>query len=143
MLNITFNKTEDVLVYVDNYFNLNYDDAWFSDSLVQKMILDIDKSTVLQGTAINSPVLGIISPEKISGGVKALILMLKEDRVVWATACGDNCAKWIIEISRIKDLTICLSHIMEFKEDFEAFCIDTNEQIHSLNDYWGCALKCL
>lgn len=143
MLYITFKKSKDVLMFVDNYFNLNYDDAWLADPFVQEMILDVDGSRVINNEVINSPVLGMISPTELSGGVKALILMLKESRVVWATACGDNCAKWIIEISKKKDITICLSHIMEFPSDFSAICIDNDVTINTIDDYRGCVLECL
>ena len=61
----------------------------------------------------------MIAPTMISGGVKALILMLKEDFIIWGTACGDNCSKWIIEIAKQKDFTICLEHVMNFPEEFE------------------------
>lgn len=130
-------------MFVDNYFNLNYDDAWLADPFVQEMILDVDGSRVINNEVIDSPVLGMISPTELSGGVKALILMLKENRVVWATACGDNCAKWIIEISKKKDITICLSHIMEFPFDFSAICIDNDAVINTIDDYRGCVLECL
>lgn len=143
MLYITFKKSKDVLMFVDNYFNLNYDDAWLADPFVQEMILDVDGSRVINNEVIDSPVLGMISPTELSGGVKALILMLKENRVVWATACGDNCAKWIIEISKKKDITICLSHIMEFPFDFSAICIDNDAVINTIDDYRGCILECL
>lgn len=143
MLYITLKKSKDVLMFVDNYFNLNYDDAWLADPFVQKMILDVDGSKVINNEIIDSPVLGMISPTELSGGVKALILMLKENRVVWATACGDNCAKWIIEISKKKDITICLSHIMEFPFDFSAICIDNDVTINTIDDYRGCVLECL
>lgn len=143
MLYITFKKSKDVLMFVDNYFNLNYDDAWLADPFVQEMILDVDGSRVINNEVIDSPVLGMISPTELSGGVKALILMLKENRVVWATACGDNCAKWIIEISKKKDITICLSHIMEFPFDFSAICIDNDAVINTIDDYRGCVLECL
>lgn len=143
MLYITFKKSKDVLMFVDNYFNLNYDDAWLADPFVQEMILDVDGSRVINNEVIDSPVLGMISPTELSGGVKALILMLKESRVVWATACGDNCAKWIIEISKKKDITICLSHIMEFPFDFSAICIDNDAAISTIDDYRGCVLECL
>lgn len=39
------------------------------------MIKDVDKSTVLDANAIENPVLGVISPEKLSAGVKELLLM--------------------------------------------------------------------
>ena len=143
MLYITFKKSEDVLVYVDNYFDLNYDDDWFDDDLVKRIIQDVDKSTVVSGGVIDSPVLGKIPPTRISGGAKALILLLKENRVVWATACGDNCADWIVEISKLKDITICLSHVMEFNEDFDAVCMDNGKRIATIDDYRGCVSECL
>ena len=37
-----------------------------------------------------------------------------------ASACGDNCAKWILRIAGKKNLTINLHHIMDFGKDFEA-----------------------
>lgn len=143
MLYITFKKTEDVLFYIDNYFDLNYDDIWFDDPLVKQIIQDVDKSTVIMNGIIDSPVLGKIPPAHLSRGVKALILMLKDDRTVWATACGDNCSKWIIKISKIRDVTICLVHIMEFESDFEAICLDNGKKIATIDDYRRCVGECL
>ena len=62
---------------------------------------------------IESPVLGPISVKELSGGVKTLMLMAFDDsgKVFNASACGDNCAKWILKISEQKDLTINLRHI--------------------------------
>jgi len=142
-LSITFKKTEDVLYAVDQYFNFNYEDEWLDDPFVQAMIEDVDNSTVISANCIQSPVLGTIPAEKLSGGVKALILMLKEDRIIWATACGDNCAPWILEIAKQKKITICLEHDMDFPVDFDAYCIDNNKFIHSLEEYRRCMLQCL
>ncbi len=65
------------------------------------MILDVDRSTVLEPRLIDSPVLGAISPRELSGGVKTLILMAKDDtgKVFNTSACGDNCARWILEMT--------------------------------------------
>ena len=54
--------------------------------------------------------LGPISPKALSGGVKTLMLMAfdENDRVFNASVCGDNCAKWIMQIAENKDLTINL-----------------------------------
>ena len=82
-----------------------------------------------------SPVLGAISPEKLSGGVKALILMYAQNKPVWATACGDKCAKWIVKIAEKKDITIVLGHRMHFPGVFEAISLDTGEAIHSDRDF--------
>lgn len=52
---------------------------WFDSELAKEMIRDIDDSEVLSGECINSPVLGQIPPERLSGGVKTLLLMLNEN----------------------------------------------------------------
>lgn len=90
---------------------------------------DVDQSDVVSAYAIKSPILGMIAPTMISGGVKALILMLKENFIIWGTACGDNCSKWIIEIAKQKDFTICLEHVMNFPEEFEPVRILNNDHI--------------
>lgn len=144
MLYISFNSTDKTIQAVDAYFNFNYEEEWLNDPLVKEMVLDVDKSMILSPYCVESPVLGQIPITLISGGVKALILMLKEHELeVWATACGDNCAKWIIEISKIHDIHIVLEHIMQFPYDFNAICTDNNMTINTLDDYRRCALKCL
>ena len=62
------------------------------------MIKDIDKSTVLDAIAIESSMLGGISAEKLSGRVKALLLMKnKLGKVFNSSSCGDNCDRWIMQ----------------------------------------------
>ena len=99
----------------DSYFNNTFEPEWFDDELVKEMVLDIDKTVVLSHYCMDSPVLGQIPPEMLSQGVKTLILMLKQpDMIFYATNCGDNCAKWIIEISKRQDLHIVLGHYMQW-----------------------------
>lgn len=142
MLYISFQLKETTLRYTKSYFDFNYDDDWFRDETVKQMILDIDKSIVKSPSCIESPVLGLIPPTKISGGVKALILMIKEPkREIYATVCGDNCSEWILKIAEKQDVHIVLEHIMEFKHDFTAICSDTGQQINNLNDYRLCAIQ--
>lgn len=68
--------------------------------------------------------------ERLVWGVKTLMLMAfaDQDKVFNASACGDNCAKWILKIGQGKDLTINLNHIMNFGEDsFEAKILNTGK----------------
>lgn len=144
MLYISFNSNEDTLFDVDVYFNYNYLDEWLNDDIIKRMIEDIDNSKVLSSNCIESPVLGQIPPTKLSGGVKALILMYKQPELnIWATTCGDNCAKWIIEISKLHDISIVLEHFMKFPSDFEAVCVETGEKIYTLDDYRRCAVDAI
>ena len=93
------------------------------------MVMSVDGSKVLSANAIESPVLGVIAPERLSGGVKALILMYKEPNlIINASACGDNWAKWILEIGKKQDITIRLGHEMLFEEPF-SLKMDRNGKI--------------
>ena len=38
-------------------------------------------------------------------------------RIFNASACGDNCVKWIVELGKRKDLTINLHHVMDFSSE--------------------------
>ena len=116
MLRITFRETKNTIYAIDANFDLLFNPDWLNNQLVKDIILDVDNSKVISPFCIQSPVFGQIAPSKLSGGVKALILMLFLDKEISATACGDNCAKWILEISKIKDLTVCLEYSMDFPE---------------------------
>lgn len=140
MLYITFNEPENFNRDIDVYFNNRYQKEWLQDHLVEDIIHDIDNSRLLSNYAVESPILGIIPLTRISGGAKALILMLKTDRVIWGTACGDNCAKWIDKISRIKDITLFFEHPMTFDCPLNGVCIDNNRAIRNSDDFMNCYL---
>ncbi|MCI7491794.1 MAG: DUF4869 domain-containing protein [Lachnobacterium sp.] len=140
MLYITFNEPENFNRDIDVYFNNRYQKEWLQDHLVEDIIHDIDNSRLLSNYAVESPILGIIPLTRISGGAKALILMLKTDRVIWGTACGDNCAKWIDKISRIKDITLFFEHPMTFDCPLNGVCIDNNRAIRNSDDFMDCYL---
>lgn len=119
------------------YFKNTYMDEWITDEFSREMIKDVDKSIVLDSGVIDSPVLGKIPPVSLSGGVKTLILMQNDDGEIFnASACGDNCAKWILKIAEKKDLTINLRHVMEFgDEPFTIKILNTGEVVHNMYDF--------
>ena len=54
---------------------------------------------------------------------------------VYATKCGDNCAPFIMELSREQDIRITLNHNMHFNCDFEAIMVDTDKHVYHEQDY--------
>lgn len=46
MLYITFKESSELIRDVDNYFNHWHDTEWFNDSIVQQIVLDIDKTKI-------------------------------------------------------------------------------------------------
>ena len=134
MLSIYLGQMEEAIYYPPAYFNNTYDDEWITDPLTVEMIKDVDKSEVIGPHLIESPVLGPISVKEISGGVKTLILMAFDDsgRIFNASACGNNCAKWILKMAEDRDVTINLRHLMNFgKGPFEIRILNTNQIVHN------------
>ena len=107
MLHIKFGKIDGVVYNTSLFFKNQYDTRWLEDEEVQEMIADVDKSKVLSSHAIESPVMGIIPPTSLSGGVKTLILIKKmPDQMFNASNCGDNCAGWLLKIGQSQDVRI-------------------------------------
>ena len=137
MLRIYLGNMDEAIYHPPTYFDNRYEDQWITEPLSVAMIKDVDKSDVVSARLIDSPVLGPISPKELSGGVKTLMLMAFDEtgQVFNASACGDNCAKWILEIGKKKDLTINLRHIMEFGAgEFEAVILNTGQIIHDMGE---------
>jgi hypothetical protein len=136
MLNIFYGNMEDVIFNTSVYFKNTYEPEWIVSDLARKIILDVDKSEVIDSECIKSPVLGMIPPERLSGGTKTLLLVLNEpDKVFNASTCGDNCAKWLLTIGKMQDVTINLRHLMNFgKEPFDINILNTNQVVHSMGD---------
>ena len=146
MLTIIYGDEPRSIYNTNVYFKNTYASEWLESELAKKMIQDVDDSEVLGGECIKSPVLGQIPPERLSGGVKTLLLMLNEpDRIFNASTCGDNCAKWILEIAKQKDLTINLRHMMNFGKDtdFEIKIKNGGEVVHSMKELIPIASKYL
>ena len=118
MLNVFFGDMEEAVYNTSGFFKFNYEKEWITSPEVVEMIRDVDKSEVLGNGAVDSPVLGIIAPVSLSGGVKTLILIDKvRDRVFNASNCGNNCAGWLLKLGRDADITVNLRHIMDFGDE--------------------------
>ena len=138
MLNIFLGKMDDAIYHPPVYFDNTYEDDWITNDLSVRMIKDVDKSDVVGPHLIQSPVLGPISTKELSGGVKTLMLLAFDEsgKVFNASACGDNCAKWILEIAKDKDLTVNLRHIMNFGDgEFEAKILNTGDAVHNMLEF--------
>ena len=136
MLNVYYGNMQEAIFNTSVYFKNVYEDEWITDPVAREMIFDVDKSIVLGGAVIDSPVMGKISPTALSGGVKTLILMKNDrSRVFNASTCGDNCAKWILKLAEAEDLTINLRHLMDFGDgEFDIHIMNTNQVVHSMKE---------
>lgn len=146
MLNIFYGEMKEPALYGPSWFKYSYDPDWFKDELVQAMIRDVDKSEYITGHIIESPVLGPIPPEKLSGGVQTLIMIYKmPDKIFDATSCGPNCNKWLLEIGKRKDITVNLQYYMTFEglEPLEIKVLNNNKVVYSEEELVMAALDYL
>jgi len=134
MLSIVYGHLPEAIYNTASYFSNTFQKTWLDDAFVRKMIKQVDHSEVIGDYLIKSRALGMISPAQLSGGVKTLILTyFKPEQIFNASTCGDNCAKWFLEMAKKKDRTINLRHIMDFGEkSFEIRILNNNEVVHSM-----------
>ncbi len=146
MLSVYFGEQENEVYNPAGYFLNKYKDEWITADLSRQMIKDVDRSEVIEPRIIDSPFLGPITPRELSGGVKTLMCMAYDDSgyVFNASACGDNCAKWIVRIAQDKDLTIDLHHLMSFEGlDLHCKILNDGSEINSYAEFVDAAVDFL
>ena len=143
MLHIFYGDMPEAVFNTEVFFKNSYSDEWIVDDLSKQMITDVDKSEVLGTGVIDSPVLGKIAPERLSGGVKTLMLVKFMPEMVFnASTCGNNCAKWLLKIAEKEDRTVNLRNIMNFGEEpFEVKVINTNQVVRSMAELVPLAIR--
>ena len=134
MLNFYFVKKDEAIYNTNVYFNNTYKDSWITKPLSVQMIKDVDKSDVIDEKTISSPIFGNMSPKKLSGGVKTLLLIANDKNHIFnASTCGDNCAKWILEIAKDRKVEINLLHLMDFgKGEFKIKVMNTGKIVKNM-----------
>jgi|Go1ome_4_1110791.scaffolds.fasta_scaffold01257_6 hypothetical protein len=139
MLNVYFGDMPDAIYNTNVYFNNTYKDSWITNPLSKEMIKAVDKSDVIDERTISSPVFGNMSPKKLSGGVKTLLLIANDPNKIFnASTCGDNCAEWILKIAKMKEerhqkVVINLRHLMDFGDgQFKIKVVNTNKIVTNM-----------
>lgn len=124
---------------IDTYFNNVYEDEWLDDDIVKQMVKDIDKSE-LKGLCVISPVLGSISVRDLSGSVKGLICLLKDDNkeeFIDLVVFGENCEKWLAYIFNHRDVQVCMTgyHLFFKEHEITGVCLNDNTEIKNSEDW--------
>lgn len=122
----------------NRYFNraLQSDMHLVDNDFAKEVLMGVEGTKVISNFVIETKYIGTVSSEKISGGVKSILLMQRcPEVVVDATNCGDNCAEWIQKLARQQDVTITMYEFMEFTEPFEAICLNNGNKMNSREDY--------
>lgn len=136
MLSIYFGEMPDAIYNTSVYFNNTYQDRWITKELSREIIKDIDRSEVIDAQTIKSPIFGNMSPRKLSGGTKTLLLIANDSKKVFnASTCGDNCAKWILKMAEGTKVVINLRHLMDFgKGEFKIKILNTGKIVKNMDE---------
>lgn len=133
MLNIYFGDMPTAIYNTEVYFKNTFQPEWMQDDFAKRVIRSVDKSQVLDDYLVKSPVLGLIPPTMLSGGTKTLLLIKNNPNMVFnASTCGDNCARFILELAKNQDVTINLRHIMHFGKRFRAHILNDDVTVESM-----------
>ena len=138
MLNIYFGSMSEAIYNTAVYFKNTYEDKWITVPLAVEIIQDVDHSKVIGPQVIESPVLGMITPLQLSGGVKTLLLIANDKsgkHVFNASTCGDNCAKWLLKLAEKRRVVVNLRHLMDFgNEPFKLRVLNNNRIVRSMGE---------
>lgn len=148
MLKIYFGNMENspkpVVFNPPPYFDSWCKNEWLESDFAKEVVSKIDKSELVGPHLVISPVFGAIPPRSISGGAKTLILIMFDDTHIFnATACGDNCAKLLLDIGKTKDIIINLHYIMNFGNEFEIEILNTGTIVKDFDNYFDEAYHAL
>lgn len=146
MLSVVTVEPDNLIFSVDSWFRKLKTRDWFDDEFVKEIIKGIDNTIAVKDEYLESPIFGGMSPERLSTGCKAVILMYMQDRPVYATKCGDNCSPYILKVAEKKDITICLRHcLLGWNRDFDAYFEETGVTTHTegefIDEYYNCRHK--
>lgn len=135
-------KIENYIYNVEGKFFRTKKKDWFNREDVKEVIKGIDNTIAVKDEYLENPKFGAISPMQLSTGCKSVILMIVQDKPVYATHCGDNCAKYILKAAEKKDIHIVLHHCLNFAYNldpwnvtFDAMFVDSGKITHTYREY--------
>jgi len=129
MLKILFGHCENEIYNTELYFENQYEKNWVLDDFAQRVIRDIDASEVVGPDMIKNDIFGTFSANDLSAGVKTLLLIKNNPKKIFNISnCGDNCARYILELSKDRDIKLTLHHVMDFGNQFELKIINDGKR---------------
>ena len=135
MLHLSFTKPIPIHSFefeIESAFTEVMKPEWFEDPLVLKAIEEVDGNTIYYGKyRWESPSLGVIGAEQLSGGVKtAIAAYYMNDRYFPLAWMGDNLANTLQAFSEHKDICFSTaSYILEFNKGHMIYLDDFNEVV--------------
>ena len=129
MLRIHFGSIPEEIYNTEMFYENQYDRNWVMDDFARKVIRDIDDSEVLAPDVIRNDIFGTFPSTELSAGVKTLLLIKNmPNKVFNISNCGDNCAKYILELAQERDIKVTLHHAMYFGKEFSVKVVNNGKR---------------
>ena len=129
MLRIYFGNLKDEIYNTEMFYENQYDKNWVMDDFAREIIKDIDSSEVIAPDLIRNDVFGSFPSTELSAGVKTLLLIKNmPNKVFNISNCGDNCAKYLLQLAENRDIKVTLHHAMDFGTDFSVKVINDRKR---------------
>ncbi len=129
MLRIYFGSLPDEIYNTEMFYENQYDRNWVMDDFAREIIKDIDSSEVIAPDLIKNDVFGSFASTELSAGVKTLLLIKNMPNKIYNISnCGDNCAKYLLQLAENKDIKVTLHHAMDFGKNFSVKVINEGKR---------------
>lgn len=121
-------------------FNVNYEDWWLDEPFTIKVLQEVEGITKRQGNLFyNLKFDTWCSPEKLSGGVKSLLILKFMDlqgKLFPTSLFGSNCYPYLQEALKDKDTTLVFNSVIEdFNyETGDILILETEKVVSNLFD---------
>lgn len=127
-------------------FDKIYKPSWIESDFARIAIVEVDKCKVINGDTIESSVLGIIPPTKLSGACKTLLIIRFSDTIVSLDTLSADCFRYLREVCNTKDVITCASNYYRllFDSRFNNIRIlNTNKIITNSTEMYFEYLRCI
>lgn len=130
MLHLYIGHKKGYFLSGNNLFDNMIDEEVITTDFSRKIIKAVDKSEVYSKGIILSPILGSIPPERLSGGVKSLMILKYSDYPMYLESMGDNCLGFLKEICDEKEINMCTTGYRRlFQHGFKNIEVVNNNEI--------------
>lgn len=129
MLRIYFGSLPDEIYNTEMFYENQYDRNWVIDDFASEVIREIDDSQVVAPDMIQNDIFGTFSSTELSAGVKTLLLIRNmPNKTFNISNCGDNCAKYLLQLAEARDIKVTLHHAMDFGTSFSVKVINEGKR---------------
>lgn len=126
--------SDEYITDISEYFEKHCKKSWFKNESVKSIIKEIDKSDVLDSKTVYNKKLGNYSIKRISDDCKRLLILMFTDEKVYFEHNSKGLLE-LIKLSKSKDIFISVRCLLQFPDEFDAVIDNTNNVIHSYDDF--------